>query len=131
MSLAAHFIPLLLATCVIAACGTEPQGPPLVGQWGSEPGVSLVATVQSVDVDMTCVTFHADAPLVPDSDGRFSLLGQEHRPFGMLVRNARLTGQVVDNRLLVHLTVQGVTANSPTYELLPGLVPSGDVQCPS
>jgi hypothetical protein len=121
----------LAATCVLAACGTEPQGPPLVGQWGSEPAVSLVATVKSVDLDLTCATFHADVPLVPDSDGRFSVLGRDHQPFGMLVRTARLTGQALDNRLVVHLSVQGVNANSPTYELLPGLIPTGDVQCPS
>lgn len=131
MPIAARLVPLWLGACVLAACGTEPQGPPLVGQWGSEPGVSLVATVNAVDLDLTCSTFHADRALVPVSEGHFNLEGRHHQPFGMLDRNALVTGQVMDNHVLIHLTVKGVNAESPTYELLPGLVPTGEVQCPS
>jgi len=131
MCLTVRLMPRLLGAFVIAACGTEPQGPPLVGQWGVEPGVTLVATASSVDLDLTCSTFHAERPLVPDSNGDFSLPGRYHQPFGMLDRDARITGQLVETHVFIHLTVEGSTANSPTYELLPGLVPTGEVQCPS
>jgi hypothetical protein len=130
MRFATRLMARVLGVSVIAACGTEPQGPPLEGQWGFEPGVTLVATAASVDLDLTCSTFHAERPLVPGSDGRFDLSGRYSQPFGMLERDARVTGQEVDNHVFIHLTVEGVTANSPTYELLPGLVPTGEVQCP-
>jgi hypothetical protein len=121
----------VLGAMAMLGCGTEPDGTPLVGQWGFDPGVSLVATDSTVDLDLTCATFHADRALIPNDDGRFSVSGRDFQPFGMLERDARLTGQVMGTHLLVHLTVEGVTANSPTYELIPGLIPTSEVECPS
>ncbi len=60
---------------LLAACSTSPSAPDgaLLGTFGGI-AAGITATADVIDVRYRCDTFRAPGPIIPDADGRFTLL---------------------------------------------------------
>jgi len=115
-------IGLSLCPLLIAACGTEPSTPPLIGRWGNSM-VEVVARAPVVELHLACSTnARFRGPLRPDEDGRFRLRGRARHFWGTF--DVELVGVVQGNRLGLTLTrIYESGRETSVEELMAGVMP--------
>ncbi len=113
---------LSLCPLLIAACGTEPSTPPLIGRWGNSM-VEVVARAPVVELHLACsTTARFRGPLRPDEDGRFRLRGRARHFRGTF--NVELVGVVQGDRLSLTLTeIHDSGRYTSEEELVAGVTP--------
>ena len=116
------FIGLSLCPLLIAACGTEPSAPPLIGRWGNSM-VEVVARAPLVELHLACNTnARFRGPLRPDEDGRFWLRGRARHFWGTF--DVELVGVVQGARLSLTLTeIHDSGGYTREEELVAGVTP--------
>jgi hypothetical protein len=76
-----------------SSCGRSPANSnektrtqALKGQWGG-PDIALEVTSDGINVEFDCANGHIDEPIIPDSEGNFSVKGTYVREHGGAMRS--------------------------------------------